>query len=168
MVVGKRGERTERETGRQKKGNWYFPKIHTHTHTHTQILQSDNAKQQHTSLFFPHPIYSRRVQKALSEYTHQEGRDIGGRNHSWATHTYWWHLQLRASWFWTSKWTSRTHTAPSFSGFLQRHSNHLIIHFWPHVIKKKKVVQKPGKKKSQLSRIIQVTFLVFPSLYINI
>ena len=78
---GERGERTEREGGRQKKGNWYFPKI-----------LSDNAKQQHTSLFSPHPIYSRRVPKAdvaLSEGdTHQEGRDVGGRSNSWATHTY--------------------------------------------------------------------------------
>jgi len=37
MVVGKRGKRTEREGGRQKKGNWYFPKIHTHTHTNPAI-----------------------------------------------------------------------------------------------------------------------------------
>lgn len=149
MVVGKRGERTEREGGRQKKGNWYFPKIHTHTHT--RILLSDNAKQQHTSLFSPHPIYSRRVPKAdvaLSEGdTHQEGRDVGGRSNSWATHVYWWHLQLRASRFWTSKWTSRTHTAPSFSGFLQRHSNLLIIHFWSHVIKKKESSTKTREKE---------------------
>ena len=62
------------------------------THTHTRILLSDNAKQQHTSLFSPHPIYSRRVPKAdvaLSEGdTHQEGRDVGGRSNSWATHAY--------------------------------------------------------------------------------
>lgn len=166
MVVGKEvKELREKEADRKRETGTFL------RFTHTQILLSDNAKQQHTSLFSPHPIYSRRVPKAdvaLSEGdTHQEGRDLGGRSNSWATHTYWWHLQLRASRFWTSKWTSRTHTAPSFSGFLQRHSNLLIIHFWSHVIKKKKVVQKLGKKKSQLSRTIQVTFPVFPSLYIN-
>lgn len=166
MVVGKEvKELREKEADRKRETGTFL------RFTHTQILLSDNAKQQHTSLFSPHPIYSRRVPKAdvaLSEGdTHQEGRDVGGRSNSWATHTYWWHLQLRASRFWTSKWTSRTHTAPSFSGFLQRHSNLLIIHFWSHVIKKKKVVQKLGKKKSQLSRTIQVTFPVFPSLYIN-
>ena len=30
-------ERTERERGSQKKGNWYVPKIHIHTHTNPAI-----------------------------------------------------------------------------------------------------------------------------------
>ena len=87
MVVGKEvKELREKEADRKRETGTFL------RFTHTQILLSDNAKQQHTSLFSPHPIDSRRVPKAdvaLSEGdTHQEGRDLGGRSNSWATHTY--------------------------------------------------------------------------------